>query len=105
MITVNFHELAYSVDESIGVVRPVLVLSNPSSFVEIVQVITTDASANGMNDKYVAAVAFCTICAQYDQTFEGQTFVLWFSWIFASYKCFIINCESYFCQHDAVEVL
>ena len=51
VITVNFHELAYSVDESIRVVRPVLVLSNPSSFVETVQVITTNISANGMNDK------------------------------------------------------
>ena len=51
MITVKFHDLAYSVNEGTGVVQPVLVLSNPSSFIETVQVITTDVSANGMNDK------------------------------------------------------
>lgn len=48
VITVRFSQSSYSVDEDVGIVQPVLVLSNPSSFIETVQVIVTNVSANGM---------------------------------------------------------
>ena len=48
MITVRFSQSSYSVDEDVGIVQPVLVLSNPSSFIETVQVIATNVSGNGM---------------------------------------------------------
>ena len=38
--TVNFNQAVYSVDENAGSVRPILVLSNPSSFDIIVRVLT-----------------------------------------------------------------
>ena len=37
-ITVKFDNTAYTVNESVGIVQPLLVLSNPSSFVEIVEI-------------------------------------------------------------------
>ena len=46
-ITVMFSQSMYSVNESAGVARPVLVLSNPSSFESIVQVFSTDGTAIG----------------------------------------------------------
>ena len=47
VITVKFHNATYTVDEDNGIIRPLLVLSNPSSFVETVQVINTDITTNG----------------------------------------------------------
>ena len=47
VITVNFDQSAYIVDEDDGVVQLVLVLSNPSIHLINVQVNTTDGSAIG----------------------------------------------------------
>ena len=47
VITITFNQSEYSVNEDIGSVQLVLVLSNPSSFVETVQVFSTDISATG----------------------------------------------------------
>ena len=44
----RFDNARYTVNEDDGLVQPVLVLSNPSSFVVSLQVITTDVTANGM---------------------------------------------------------
>ena len=38
----------YTVDEDVGIVQTLLVLSNPSSFNETVQVISTNIEADGM---------------------------------------------------------
>ena len=43
----KFQNATYAVNEDDGIVQPLLVLSNPSSFVETVQVITTDVTTNG----------------------------------------------------------
>ena len=56
VITVKFHNERYSVNEDDGIVQPLLVLSNPSSFVETVQVINTDVTANGEVANY------CKLC-------------------------------------------
>ena len=42
-----FSETMYSVNEGAGPARPVLVLSNPSSFESTVEVFHTDGSATG----------------------------------------------------------
>ena len=52
-ITVNFFpaiffSVSFSVDEDEGVLHLQLILSNPSSFTETVQVINTDVTAIGM---------------------------------------------------------
>jgi len=47
-ITVMFSQSMYSIIESEGPAEPILVLSNPSSFVTIVQVFNTDGSATGI---------------------------------------------------------
>ena len=47
-ITVGFDNATYTVVEDTGIVQPALILSNPSSFVETVQVISTDITADGM---------------------------------------------------------
>ena len=46
-ITVRFQNTTYIVNEDDGIVQPLLVLSNPSSFVETVQVTNTDVTING----------------------------------------------------------
>jgi len=38
---------SYNIDENVGIIQALLVLSNPSSFVETVKVINTDITANG----------------------------------------------------------
>ena len=48
VITVRFSQSSYSVNEDFGIVQPVLVLSNPSSFIETVRVTIANISANGM---------------------------------------------------------
>ena len=49
VITVRFQNATYAVNEDDGIVQPLLVLSNPSSFVETVQVTntSTDVTTNG----------------------------------------------------------
>ena len=47
VIIVKFHNERYAVNEDIGIIQPLLVLSNSSSFNETVQVINTDISTNG----------------------------------------------------------
>ena len=47
-ITVTFDRMEYYINEAAGVVKPLLVLSGPSSFVETVQVITVSRTADGM---------------------------------------------------------
>ena len=47
MATVFFNESSYSVNENEGSVRPVLVLSNPSSTDVTVHVIDSDGTAMG----------------------------------------------------------
>ena len=47
-MSVRFDNAAYSDDEDAGIIQPLLLLSNPSSFVETVQVISTDVTANGV---------------------------------------------------------
>ena len=42
-----FDTATYTVNEDVGILRPLLVLSNPSSFIETVQVINTDVTAKG----------------------------------------------------------
>ena len=54
-ITVRFDNASYSIDENVGIVQPLLVLSNPSSFVETVQVINTDITAIGMEYRFTFA--------------------------------------------------
>ena len=46
-ITVRFDNAMYNVDEHDGIVQPYLIFSNPSSFVEIVQVNNIDITATG----------------------------------------------------------
>ena len=48
VITVRFDNAAYTVNEDDGIVQTLLVLSNPSSFVETVQVVDTHITADGM---------------------------------------------------------
>ena len=43
----TFDKATYTVNEDTGTVKPLLILSNPSSFIETVQVITTDITTNG----------------------------------------------------------
>ena len=50
-ITVKFSQPTYSVNEDAGPMKPVLVLSNPSSTNITVQVFTTDGSATGEYDE------------------------------------------------------
>ena len=52
----KFHNETYTVNEDDGIVQPQLVLSNPSSFVETVQVINTDVTANG------EVASYCKLC-------------------------------------------
>ena len=53
VITVRFDNAVYNIDEDVGIVRPLLILSNPSSHTETVQVISTDITAKGIpNSKY-----------------------------------------------------
>ena len=52
VITVRFDNAAYTITENDGIVQPLLVLSNPSSFVETVEVIDTHITADGMIIKY-----------------------------------------------------
>ena len=47
VITVNFNQSTYSVDEDDGPAQPVLVLSNPSSTDITVQVRSIDITATG----------------------------------------------------------
>ena len=47
MYIVRFSQAMYSVDEDSGIVQPVLILSNSSETVIIVQVLTIDESATG----------------------------------------------------------
>ena len=46
-ITVEFNSATYIIEEDVGRVQLVLVLSNPSSFIETVQVIATEINATG----------------------------------------------------------
>ena len=48
VINVTFHNATYTVNEDVGIIRPLLVLSNPSSFDETVQVNNTDITTNGI---------------------------------------------------------
>ena len=48
----NFDQLTYTVDEDSGPLQPVLVLSNPSTHLIIVQVNSTDGSAVGEFNLY-----------------------------------------------------
>lgn len=43
-----FSNATYSVDEDVGTIQLPLFLSNPSSFVEILQANVTDISTNGV---------------------------------------------------------
>ena len=52
VITVRFDNTIYIVDEDVAVVHPVLILSNPSSLLETVQLISTDITANGTYIKF-----------------------------------------------------
>ena len=52
VITVIFDQSAYIVDEDNGPVQPVLVLSNPSTVLIVVQVNSSDGSAVGKSHKY-----------------------------------------------------
>ena len=47
VITVRFSQSAYSVEETTGVVQPLLVLSNPASIDITVEVSNTDKTARG----------------------------------------------------------
>ena len=50
-ITIKFNQPTYSVNEDVGTIKPVLVLSNPSSTDITVQVFITDGSATGEYDE------------------------------------------------------
>ena len=56
VVTVKFRNERYTVNEDDGIVQPLLVLSSPSSFVETVQMINTDVTANG------EVVSYCKLC-------------------------------------------
>ena len=45
--TVSFVQSSYTIEED-RIIQPMLILSNPSSFVETIQVFNTDVSATGM---------------------------------------------------------
>ena len=47
-ITVGFDSAKYTVNEDDRIVQPLLYFSNPSSFIEVIQVFKTDITANGM---------------------------------------------------------
>ena len=46
-ITVRFDNATYIINEDAGVVQPLLILSNPSSFVETALVINTSITTGG----------------------------------------------------------
>ena len=46
-ITVGLHNVKYTVNEDDSIVQPLLFFSNPSSFIEVVQVLKTDITADG----------------------------------------------------------
>ena len=41
MITVKFDNATYTVNEDVGIVQPLIVFSNPSSFIETVEILIT----------------------------------------------------------------
>ena len=48
VVTVRFAQSSYTVEEDSRIIQPLLTLSNPSSFIETIQVISTNVSATGM---------------------------------------------------------
>ena len=48
VITVTLNQSSYTVNEDIEIIQPTLVFNNPSLFNEIVEVISTYVSINGM---------------------------------------------------------
>ena len=46
-LTVKFNQSVYSIDEDEGLVQPVLVLSNPSSYHITIEAFSTDGTATG----------------------------------------------------------
>ena len=69
VITVTFDQSAYSVAEDVGSVQLVMILSNPSSFVETVQVISTDITALGKQHPVQVVTGFAKevlyVCTSY----------------------------------------
>ena len=53
----RFDNTTYAVNEDVGIIQPLLLISNPSSFNETVQVINADISTNGK-------VNFIYVCRQ-----------------------------------------
>ena len=62
----RFDNTIYTVDEDVGIIQPLLVLSNPSSFVETVEVISTDIEADGimLYVTYINILLHISICDQ-----------------------------------------
>ena len=46
--SVRFDKTVYAVGEDTGIVQPLLFLSNPSSFVETIQLTNADITSNGI---------------------------------------------------------
>ena len=46
-VTIFFDQSVYTIDEAVGPLQPVLVLSNPSSFNIAIQVVDTSTTATG----------------------------------------------------------
>ena len=47
VVTVSFAQSSFTVEEDSTIIQPLLTLSNPSSFIETIQVISTNISATG----------------------------------------------------------
>ena len=47
VVTVRFAQSSYTVEEDSRIIQPLLTLSDPSSFIETIQVISANVSATG----------------------------------------------------------
>ena len=63
-ITVRFDNATYISDENTGVVKPLLVLSNPSSLVETAQVINIDITTGTMYAQFIGYTFTINILGQ-----------------------------------------
>ena len=68
-MTVRFDNATYTDDEDVGIIQPLLILSNPSSFVETVRVISTDVTTNGkVNCSFIHISTYVCIIIKYGST-------------------------------------
>ena len=74
-MTVRFDNATYTDDEDVGIIQPLLVLSNPSSFVETVRVISTDVTANGKVNCSCIIIIHIYVCMHYCDITGGDDYI------------------------------